>query len=230
MFSRVTTIAGITAALTRKAALAVRRASDRWAERNWEAQLSPYAPIDDGEVTALLRRMGAPGLNEYAAQQRESTRPLTFLPADRAAIVSRLDREFPEFRRQCIAAADRARAGRFDLLGTGVVDRRRLADDGALDWRFDPRSGQRFPAQFSHWRAARPRLFASAPGIDIKGPWELGRCQHFAVLGEAYWFTGEERYARTFAATITDFLDQNPPGCGVQWACTMDVALRVVSW
>ena len=48
-------------------------------------------------------------------------------------------------------------------------------------------------------------------GYDIKAPWELSRCQHFAWLGEAYWFTGDDKYAREFAAQVADWIVQNPP-------------------
>src|SRR5262249_8970603 len=69
------------------------------------------------------------------------------------------------------------------------------------------------------------------PGnADIKLPWELGRCQHFATLGQAWRLTGDERYAREIIDQIQDFTAANPPGVGVQWTCTMDVALRAVSW
>src|SRR5262249_31855158 len=110
------------------------------------------------------------------------------------------------------------------------VDLARATAGGfAIDWQRDPITGARYPDRFSHWRAAVPATLAGVGG-DIKGPWEIGRCQHFPVLGQAYWLTGGERYAATFAGTIDDFLDRNPPGCGVQWTCTMDVALRIVSW
>src|SRR5262249_23589775 len=116
-----------------------------------------------------------------------------------------------------------------DLLGSGPVDLSRPGSSGsAIDWRRDPRTGARYPDRFSHWRGAMPATLANIG--DIKGPWEVGRCQHFAVLGQAYWLTGAERYADTYAATIADFVEHNPPGCGVQWTCTMDVALRIVSW
>src|SRR5262249_32282316 len=42
--------------------------------------------------------------------------------------------------------------------------------------------------------------------------------------------TGDERYAREIIDQIQDFTAANPPGVGVQWTCTMDVALRAVSW
>jgi hypothetical protein len=228
MFSRVSRAS--TAAL-RKVRLAANRATDLLAERRWERRrLSTYQPLDEGEVTALLHRMGAPGLNEYAAQQRAAVRRRSFIPTDRDALITRIDTDFPWVRRQSLEAADRVREGRFDVLGSGIVDLRRDGRGGSsLDWNRDLRTGARYPERFSHWRAAVPKTLARVHG-DIKGPWEIGRCQHFAVLGQAYWFTGDERYAETFTETVLDFLERNPPGCGVQWTCTMDVALRAVGW
>jgi hypothetical protein len=222
-------MSNLSASVVRTARKAIDRASDRWAERLWENdRFSSYQPVDDGEVSAVLRRMGAPGLNEYAAQQRIARRRRSFLPQDRAAVVAQLDAKHPWFRDEAVDAADRVRTGLFDLLGSGPIDLSRRGGRG-LDWRRDPRTGATYPDRFSHWRAAVPATLARVGG-DIKGPWEVGRCQHFAVLGQAYWLTGDERYADTIAATIDDFLEQNPPGCGVQWTCTMDVALRMVSW
>jgi uncharacterized heparinase superfamily protein len=50
------------------------------------------------------------------------------------------------------------------------------------------------------------------------------------ALGKAYAFTGDERYAREFAAQVTSWLASNPPGFGVNWAGTMEVAIRAVNW
>jgi hypothetical protein len=65
---------------------------------------------------------------------------------------------------------------------------------------------------------------------DIKLPWELGRCQHFFALGQAFRLTSREAYAREIIDEIADFAGGNPVGDGVQWVCTMDVGLRAVSW
>ena len=65
---------------------------------------------------------------------------------------------------------------------------------------------------------------------DVKVPWELSRHQHFVTLGQAYVLTGDEKYAREFVAQLGAWMAENPPMLGVNWACTMDVALRVISW
>jgi uncharacterized heparinase superfamily protein len=69
------------------------------------------------------------------------------------------------------------------------------------------------------------------PGnADVKYPWELARCQHWATLGQAFQLTADERFAREIAQELDDFIEANPIGIGINWTCTMDVALRAVSW
>ncbi len=50
------------------------------------------------------------------------------------------------------------------------------------------------------------------------------------MLGQAYWLTGDERYAQTFADHITSWMDRNPPKLGINWASSLEVAFRSVSW
>ena len=121
-----------------------------------------------------------------------------------------------------VAAADQVCGHVFDLLGSGPTY---LGE--RIDWHVDFKTGHRWdPRQY--YADVRP---ASYPvGYDIKVPWELSRCQHFAWLGEAYWFTSDEKYAREFVAQVSDWIEQNPPQLGVNWACTMDVAIRAANW
>ena len=60
--------------------------------------------------------------------------------------------------------------------------------------------------------------------MDIKVPWELSRFQHFTILGQAYILSKEEKYAQEFVNQVTDWIEHNPVGFGVNWACPMDVA------
>jgi len=64
----------------------------------------------------------------------------------------------------------------------------------------------------------------------VKVPWELSRFQHLPVLGQALWLTSDRRYYEEFRAQVTDWIARNRPGLGVNWACTMDVAIRAVNW
>jgi hypothetical protein len=101
-----------------------------------------------------------------------------------------------------VAAADRVLRHEFDLLGSGPftsVDPER-PPSGAyrpIDWYFDPVQQLRFPrgVPYKAWK-----LYEMRPGTaDVKHPWELARCQHWATLGQAFRLTGDERYAREIA-------------------------------
>src|SRR5262249_38612364 len=130
----------------------------------------------------------------------------------------------PERVRQTIAAAERLLRHEFDLLGSGPfrpADPDRPPRDGhaPVDWYLDPVRGLRFPRGIPHrqWN-----LFEMRPGnADIKYPWELARCQHWAALGQAYQLTGDDRFAIEVARELDDFVEANPTAIGVNWTCTM---------
>src|SRR5205085_4759200 len=65
---------------------------------------------------------------------------------------------------------------------------------------------------------------------EVKVPWELSRFQHLPTLGIAYRLTGDDKYLRTITSQIDDWLTANRYGYGINWACTMDVAIRAVNW
>jgi hypothetical protein len=95
-----------------------------------------------------------------------------------------------------------------------------------IPWHRDPRSGHRWNPKtfYADIRYGRP------PGADVKGPWELSRCQHLLVLGQAYRLTGDEKYAEAFVHHISDWIEKNPVRRGVNWVSPMEAALRAFSW
>ncbi len=106
-----------------------------------------------------------------------------------------------------------------------------------IDWQLDFKSGFRWSE--ADWYKQIPFVHTGhKAGVDIKVPWELARMQHLPML--AYGFTvasrrthGFERpevYVNEFRHQILDFVATNPPRFGVNWACTMDVAIRVANW
>ena len=115
----------------------------------------------------------------------------------------------------------------FDLLGSGPV---RLTSPGIayrpIDWHCDFKSGYRWSPRQFHRRIQ----YDLAEGVDIKVPWELSRFQHLNTLGQAYALTGNGKYATEFVNQIDDWIASNPVGFGVNWKCTMDVAIRAASW
>jgi hypothetical protein len=101
------------------------------------------------------------------------------------------------------------------------------SDYRPIDWQIDFKSGYRW--REGQWSAAAP--FGHLPGVDIKVPWELGRLQHLVHLALAFAAAPDEGagYAGEFRDQVLDFLAGNPPGFGVNWACTMDAAIRAAN-
>ena len=104
------------------------------------------------------------------------------------------------------------------------------ADYIPIDWHLDFKSGYR-------WREDcwyRDIKVAPGLGVDIKVPWELARMQHLPQLARAYVLVAPtpdaDRLAREFRNEVLDFIATNPPRYGVNWACTMDVGIRVANW
>lgn len=140
----------------------------------------------------------------------------------------------PDVARRTIEAAEQAITHKFDLLGSGLyepVDPDRPARANGyrpIDWYFDPVRNVRFPRGIPvrEWK-----LYEMRPkDADVKFPWELQRCQHFAALGQAWQMTRDQRFALEILDQIEDFVEANPVGIGVSWTCTMDVAIRAANW
>lgn len=141
---------------------------------------------------------------------------------DRDETVRELRRRFDKSAEDdVIERARRIMEGRFQLLGI-----RELDFGSPPDFHLEPTSARRSP--LLHWS-----LFDELSGefaVDKKIVWELNRCQYFKTLGRAYWYTRDEAYAETFVAHLDAWMEQNPPGRGLNWVSSLEVALRAISW
>jgi uncharacterized heparinase superfamily protein len=131
------------------------------------------------------------------------------------------DRACPGDARRIIAAAEQALARRVDLLGTGPVD-----IGTPIDWHRDFKTGKTWPVTFMR---SINYTNLGCPS-DVKVPWELSRLQWLIPVGQAYALTGDERYADGAKAVLDDWISSNPYAHGVNWACTMEVAIRILTW
>lgn len=101
-----------------------------------------------------------------------------------------------------------------------------FSDYELIDWWRDFKSGYRWDEKTWY----RNIQYGHKPGIDIILPWELSRFQHLPIMGEAYWLTRDDKYAREFVCQISDWIKNNPPLFGVNWLTAMDAAIRVCNW
>jgi hypothetical protein len=181
----------------------------------------PWSRVYPHLVTerALLRMAGASSIDElWHAQQRS---PFFISSADRATYADAFRARYPDTVAPLVAAADRVLRHEFDLLGSGCVPL-----GAALPWHTDFKTGRTWPVEY----APKLEFIELDRPSDVKVPWELSRSQHFTTLGQAYWLTGDDRYAQEFAGQVSDWIARNPWAYGVNWACAMDVALRALNW
>lgn len=95
-----------------------------------------------------------------------------------------------------------------------------------MDWQVDFKSGYRW-SEKTYYKFIK---FGHKLGADIKVPWELSRMQHLIQLALAYHSTKKEECAEEIIKQIVDWILTNRYKFGVNWRCTMDVAIRVANW
>lgn len=96
-----------------------------------------------------------------------------------------------------------------------------------IDWHKDFKSGYRWNSKkwYKHIR------YGEFPGADVKVPWELTRFNHLpqlAVFGLKR-KNLQEIISIEFRNQVIDFYAMNPVRFGVNWKCTMDVAIRIAN-
>ncbi len=109
----------------------------------------------------------------------------------------------------------------FEYGGVGPV-----ALGSPIDWQRDPVAAAR--ARNAHTSEAGQA--SDVIQEDIRVVWELNRCHHFVTLGQAYWYTGEERYVEEMVTQMQSWVQANPVGHGANWTSSMEVAIRIVNW
>lgn len=179
-------------------------------------------------VAELNRRLRQPqhggyaSLDEWHAHfQRGESAP--FFPglADRDSTVAALRESVPDAEGALLARAERMLHGAFDLLGY-----RGLHYPLPIDWHLDPVRGRRAPD--GHWSVIR--FLDDEVCGDHKAIWEINRHQVLVTLGQAYWYSGDERFATRAAQWLHEWMDANPPKHGINWASSLEVAFRANSW
>ena len=174
----------------------------------------------------LLRAFGGGyGSIGEALRDLQSRTAHLLAPGLRRRDVQAFYEEEPALRARLLEAADAVCAHRFDLLGSGP-----RALGARLPWHADFKSGHVWDRRRRSEELMPEIASEFGRGRDVKVPWELSRFQHAPLLGQAYLLTGDERFVGEFKAEVADWIEANPIGRGVNWACAMDTALRAVSW
>jgi hypothetical protein len=171
------------------------------------------------DAAAVARGCGADRL--WDVWDRQGKRPYRLDPSQRAELAALHAGEYASELDELRASVERILAHEFDLLGSGATS---LGPE--IDWHRDFKSGRRWDLDASE-RIDYAELDRDS---DVKVPWELSRSQHLVTLARYWVVASDERCAAEFERQVRSWIAANPPGFGVNWACTMDVALRAVSW
>ncbi|PYU30003.1 MAG: hypothetical protein DMG31_15075 [Acidobacteria bacterium] len=153
--------------------------------------------------------------------QAESSGNFFFSAEQLSPIVTFLRQRMPEAIEATIVQAERICRHEFDLLGYEG-----LHYGPEIDWHLDAVSGKSAPRKL--WFKIH-YLDYSEVG-DVKVTWELNRHQHLVTLAKAYCFTGDDRYVLELIRQWYAWQQNNPYPIGVNWASSLEVAFRSLSW
>ncbi|MFC1520795.1 alginate lyase family protein [Elusimicrobiota bacterium] len=158
-----------------------------------------------------------------------------FCPAHKLqSLVSILKADHPKHVQAVTAAADQYLAGNHRVLEEKPRNLKALSIELAkkhgiaptyLPWHYDFISGRLFDPKALYLNID----YAQDDGRDVKVPWELSRFHHLVTLAQAYLITEDAKYCKEIFTQISDWYEHNPPAKGVNWACTMDVGIRIAN-
>jgi len=145
-----------------------------------------------------------------------------FFTADSVDTVLQLIRErLPGHAESIVRQADEICGHRFDLLGYIGLDY-----GSPLNWHLDAVHNKRAPRKAFY----KIRYLDFAEVGDSKITWELNRHQHLVTLAKAYRLTKERRYADEALRQWRHWQAENPYPIGINWASSLEVAFRSLSW
>ena len=144
-----------------------------------------------------------------------------FSPGDLPRITALLREKLPAEAAQIVAEAGDIRQHRFQLLGFTEVDY-----GPEIDWHLDAVHHKRAPRRA--W--FRIPYLSYADVGDHKVIWELNRHQHLVTLAKAYHLTGEESFVAELIRQWYHWQRENPYPFGINWASSLEVAFRSLSW
>ena len=137
-------------------------------------------------------------------------------------VVASIRERLPDEVEATIARAERVLAGAYDLLGY-----HNLNFGTPINWHLDPVSGKQAPRHLPWYRID----FLDYDRVgDAKVIWELNRHQHLVLLVKAYHFTRDGRLIDEAMAQFESWQQQNPYPFGINWASSLEVAIRALSW
>ena len=177
-------------------------------------RVSPTYGVDDGR---FVRWFGTETVEDLWLQLSAQPYPCI----TKSVAPSELDAVIPNEMARILSAAEQALSLEVDLLGSGPETLSR-----PILWDTDFKVEEDWPMKFFR----DIDILNPERGSDVKVPWELSRLQWLIPIGQAYMLTGDEKYADFSREVLSDWIEANPYGRGVNWAVAMEAAMRIYSW
>jgi hypothetical protein len=144
-----------------------------------------------------------------------------FTPASVKSVLEQLRQRLPQQADLIVRQADKICRHQFDLLG--YED---LQYGNPIDWHLDLVHGKQAPKKAFY----KIRYLDFEQVGDCKVTWELNRHQHLVTLAKAYRLTEDRRYANEILQQWRHWHVENPYAVGINWASSLEVAFRSLSW
>jgi hypothetical protein len=170
---------------------------------------------------AILFGLDMDPLRGEFLQPESGSHRFFFRSEDIARWIDLLRERMPQQAEAIIRHAEKICRHHFDLLGYEDLDYGR-----EIDWHLDRVHGERAPRDL--WFKIRYLDFASVG--DTKITWELNRHQHLVTLAKAYRLTNDFRFACELIDQWQHWQKENPYPRGINWASSLEVAFRSLSW
>jgi hypothetical protein len=187
--------------------------------------------MDRAELVDRLRQEGAKRQDsllgwigyDFSPSPRTASQPgnFFFTPDSVDLILTLMRQRLPGQAERIVQQADQICNHRFDLLGYTDIDYGR-----PIDWHLDAVHGKRAPRKAFY----RVRYLDYNEVGDSKVTWELNRHQHLVTLAKAYRLTGDRRFVDEALRQWRHWQAENPYPVGINWASSLEVAFRSLSW
>ncbi len=189
--------------------------------------------MDRAEIADRIRQQATARLDwlrykagaDFAPQMQSiasGARPRFFFsPEQVPGLCTRLRQLFPEQAEQIVERAECICGHRFDLLGYDAVDY-----GAEIDWHCDRVHGKRAPRK----PRFRMKYLDFAEVGDSKVTWELNRHQHLVTLAKAFRLSGNQKFSAELFRQWEHWHAENPYPMGINWASSLEVAFRSLSW
>jgi hypothetical protein len=193
----------------------------RIAAMNWTELTDRFRQEVQKRADAILFGLAIdPSRREVRLGEPESQR-FFFRSEDIPKCVNLIRERMPQQAEAITKTAEKICQHRFDLLGCENLDY-----GLEIDWHLDLVHGRQAPRDL--WFKI-PYLDFGSVG-DAKVTWELNRHQHLVTLAKAYRLTDDSRFASEMITQWRHWQKENPYPRGMNWASSLEVAFRSLSW